>query len=235
MEKQSILAHSILKSEAAKYDRMLALPCNVFFVDSDMHMLLCNEPQAKAHGTISIEDTINRSLYELLTKETCDKIKANNLLVERSQSIQIFEEHIERIDGLNELYLAIKFPLFDSAKKIIGSFGLGIDISARKLNIATDILSKLNCLQLPTTNNELQQILRSSEIDGIHLSNRETLCLYYTIHGKTAKEIAKELSISYRTVEIHLAHIKEKLNCHSKSELIDKALSSGFYMTKRNL
>lgn len=216
--------------ESSEYNKMLRLPCNVFFTDLDMNVLNCNEVQAKAHGAVSVEDTINRSLYTFLTKETCAKIKANNLLVERSRSIQIFEEHIERVDSVTQLYLSVKFPLYDDAcKTVIGSFGLGIDISTRNLNIATEILSKLNCPQLPTSSNELQKTLGGSEVDGVHLSHKETLCLYYTIHGKTAKEIAKKLLVSYRTVEVHLSHIKEKLGCHSKSELIDKALNKGFY------
>lgn len=44
----------------------------------------------------------------------------------------------------------------------------------------------------------------------------------------TQKEIAKTLKISPRTVEYYLEEIKIKLNCHSRSDLIAKALQMNF-------
>lgn len=57
------------------------------------------------------------------------------------------------------------------------------------------------------------------------LTKREIDCLLLTLQGKTAKLIAKELGISHRTVEEHLATIKYKMNARSKSELFEKALA----------
>ncbi|MBS0350625.1 MAG: helix-turn-helix transcriptional regulator [Proteobacteria bacterium] len=76
------------------------------------------------------------------------------------------------------------------------------------------------------------------DISGIHflgknclpniLSQRELECFFYLIRGKTAKSIAKMLGISYRTVETHIDHLKNKLNCSSKTELIEYAVKVGF-------
>ena len=52
------------------------------------------------------------------------------------------------------------------------------------------------------------------------LSKREVECLHYLIKGKAAKEIARELEISPRTVELHISHIKEKIKCSTSLELI---------------
>jgi DNA-binding CsgD family transcriptional regulator len=60
------------------------------------------------------------------------------------------------------------------------------------------------------------------------LSERQTECLFFLLRGKTAKEIAKILNISPRTTECHLEEIKYKLNCATKSELIEKAIASGY-------
>ena len=60
------------------------------------------------------------------------------------------------------------------------------------------------------------------------LSNREVDCLYYTIQGHSAKFIGQELSISHRTVESYLQNIKNKLDYHTKNELIDIALEQGW-------
>lgn len=65
----------------------------------------------------------------------------------------------------------------------------------------------------------------------IKLSKREIDCAEQLVQGKTGREIALALSISDRTVETHLLHLKEKLNTRTKSELIAKLLQSGFAAT----
>jgi len=55
---------------------------------------------------------------------------------------------------------------------------------------------------------------------------REEECLREMSNGKTAKQIADIFDISYRTVEMHIANIKLKLNVNTKSEVINKILSN---------
>lgn len=52
------------------------------------------------------------------------------------------------------------------------------------------------------------------------LSPRERLVLDLVASGLTSKEIAKSLSISHRTVEVHRAHIFEKLSISSTQDLV---------------
>ncbi len=54
------------------------------------------------------------------------------------------------------------------------------------------------------------------------LSKREIECLHYLIKGKAAKEIARQLDISPRTVELHISHIKNKMNCRTSLELVSQ-------------
>lgn len=53
----------------------------------------------------------------------------------------------------------------------------------------------------------------------ILLSPREAQVLYHCRLGRTAKETAKILCISHRTVETHIGTIQEKTGCRSKLEL----------------
>ncbi|MEG0375744.1 MAG: LuxR C-terminal-related transcriptional regulator [Raoultibacter sp.] len=47
--------------------------------------------------------------------------------------------------------------------------------------------------------------------------------------GRSAKYIVKELTVSHNTTRTHVKHIYEKLNIHSKQELLDLVLfDSGF-------
>lgn len=58
------------------------------------------------------------------------------------------------------------------------------------------------------------------------LTQREKEVLVVLSSGKIAKEIADSLNISHRTVEKHIANIKEKLNLSTSGELIHFAMSS---------
>lgn len=54
------------------------------------------------------------------------------------------------------------------------------------------------------------------------LTEREHDCLNYLLKGLTAKESAKVLGISPRTVEEYLAQLRYKLQCKDKGEVISK-------------
>lgn len=52
------------------------------------------------------------------------------------------------------------------------------------------------------------------------LTFREKDCLNALISGLSAKEIAREMALSPRTVENHLDNIKRKLNCRTRTQLL---------------
>jgi len=58
------------------------------------------------------------------------------------------------------------------------------------------------------------------------LSKRESECLSHLAKGYTAKEIARELSISFRTVEGYIDSIRNKFNCRNRLELIGQLVKN---------
>jgi two-component system response regulator FixJ len=60
------------------------------------------------------------------------------------------------------------------------------------------------------------------------LSPRETEVLHGVVEGKSNKEIARDLGISSRTVEVYRAHVMSKTGSGSLSELVRVALLAGF-------
>jgi len=59
------------------------------------------------------------------------------------------------------------------------------------------------------------------------LTSRETEILHLLVDGIDSKQIAENLSISFQTVRNHIRHIYEKLQVHSKSQAVVKALREG--------
>jgi DNA-binding NarL/FixJ family response regulator len=59
------------------------------------------------------------------------------------------------------------------------------------------------------------------------LTVREREVLHLAAAGQTSAQIAKRLSISRRTVEMHRTHLMRKLDLHSQTELVRYAVQKG--------
>jgi DNA-binding NarL/FixJ family response regulator len=62
------------------------------------------------------------------------------------------------------------------------------------------------------------------------LTSRQREVLQLVAEGRSAKEIAGQLSISVKTVEFHKKHLMEELNLRTSAELIRYAVEKGFVM-----
>jgi DNA-binding NarL/FixJ family response regulator len=65
---------------------------------------------------------------------------------------------------------------------------------------------------------------RPPEQANYHLTPQETELLKLLIEGHHKKTAAQELGISFHTVSFHLSNIYQKLQVHSKTEAVAKAL-----------
>ena len=61
------------------------------------------------------------------------------------------------------------------------------------------------------------------------LSEREKEILQYLVNGLSYKMIADKLEISYNTVNSHIKKIYDKLQVHSVSEAVSKAIRSNIF------
>jgi two-component system NarL family response regulator len=65
------------------------------------------------------------------------------------------------------------------------------------------------------------------------LTTREQVILSYVARGLSSKEVARELNISFRTVDAHRRNIKAKLNIESLAELVRYAVNHGLIKEER--
>lgn len=66
--------------------------------------------------------------------------------------------------------------------------------------------------------------IRPPETADYQLTPHETRLLKLLVDGHNYKTAAKELGVSVNTISFHMRHIYEKLQVHSKSEAVSKAL-----------
>lgn len=78
-------------------------------------------------------------------------------------------------------------------------------------------------------NIEYSPVLTTSKVmTKPKLSHREEECAKHLLQGLSSKEIAKELGLSYRTIEIYISSLKEKLHCRKTSYLIVTLIKLGY-------
>lgn len=123
--------------------------------------------------------------------------------------------------------ICTKTPLHDEDNNICGIFWLAIPIV---LSDQQSILQSISDSLKPIYGTKEQRLQVASPDLPHKLSSRELEVLFYTLRGKSAKNIAQCLNISPRTVETHIIKIKEKFSCTTKQQLIDAAIAKG-YMT----
>lgn len=114
-------------------------------------------------------------------------------------------------------------PLYDEHGEHLGFSGVARDISS-------DLIRKqlpnpiMNFFQL----SDRKKYYLKGKYKNIYLSPRQAECALYLLQGKTAKQTAKILKLSPRTIEEVIGNIKAKLGLHYRSDIFDALIESDF-------
>ena len=84
-------------------------------------------------------------------------------------------------------------------------------------------------IQLDLSNRETTARRNNARVRLTTLTQREQQVMLLVVAGKVNKEIATELNLSHRTVEIHRGRVMEKTGASSLTRLIELAVASGLY------
>lgn len=145
---------------------------------------------------------------------------------------------IKKHDGYYEMFCYVSKDIsLHPANQFLNSLDVINDFSNEFLQKSNKIIQKAQnqIIELPPSmlpeingkinNNKIENIIFLND-KKILLSERQFQCLQLIGIGKSSKEIAKFLDLSYRTVETHIELIKEKLNCSRRSDLLLIALKN---------
>lgn len=207
---------------------MLALPINIYFLNTDSVIQNINETTIATCGYKSVKDTLGKTVRIAAKKESAEFSINHDRKVLEANGMKIAEESFTRqTDDIHFHALSFKFPWYDHNDKRIGVFGCSIVIGDQGVYPLADSLSLLTqtSLLMPQGDTHVSQFLPGSTLQDIYFSRRETECLHHIVDGKTAKQIANILGLSPRTIEHYIENIKKKMKVHSKAELIAKILS----------
>lgn len=207
------------------------LPMCTYWKDINLKYVLINDYAAKMAGYTSSEVSfrgVTDPEIPCKTAELADVVARDDRTVLRTaRSIKSINFSCYANNEWR-LLLTQKSPFKNCHGQIIGICGQSIDITGCGfIRTAYMIFEKDKKLfgnhQTP---NQSYYTLKET-IEDYRLSVRESECLFYLIRGKTSKEIASILNISFRTVEKHFERLKYKMNCFNRSEIIEKAICEG--------
>ena len=137
--KQQQAEQSLIESNThigGKYNQLQSLiktiPDLVWLKDTAGVYQVCNRSFEKFFGA-KAEDIIGKTDYDFVNKELADSYKIHDLAVIKHKKPSIYEERITFADdGHIELLESTKTPMFDTEGKVIGTLGVGHNITQRK-------------------------------------------------------------------------------------------------------
>lgn len=193
---------------------------NSFILDEDGQTVKINESGAVVIGFDSERDALGRTILCVSTDNSGKELHHNTMKAFYDKRMYVFEEDQVKLDGSINSYLTIKMPCYNESNERFGIYGCSILLGKHALIPALDTLSGI----LPNFQLSILRERYQHPLSQLNLSQRQQQCLLLAIRGKTAKESAKIMGLSYRTVEEYLQNARVKMAVSSKKEMIEKTI-----------
>jgi PAS domain S-box-containing protein len=186
--------------------------------DQNFKFTYCNEKFAEAIGLDSPKQIIGKTDYDLFTPPYADVYRAGDISV---------------INGNNYLNIQELQPQQGSLHSILTSKSV---IRNNESMIKGLVVSYVDITHLPLKESTLKPF-QFNECKQTYTFKIGNLTEYFTLSeytvykhvllGLTAKQIAKKMLLSPRTVEQYIDRIKKKLQCSSKHNILEAAMRYG--------
>lgn len=123
-----------------------------------------------------------KNLFSVFDKRSAALIAKHCDAVMLSNTVNIYEEHVMRQDGLLQKCLSVKLPLYNPTGIMIGVFGCTIVEGRQSLADSLMLIAKLGFLNFHHQSHAPKHKI---------LTTRQKECLYYLSKGLTAKKSQK--------------------------------------------
>ncbi len=205
------------------------LPGYVFFKEDAKHYAKVNHAAAELIGYSEPEQLIGKTEYNMRcpAAEFADDFIQQNETALSGNRLKIIDIHYYANNQLRMLHVN-KFPIKDNSNNTIGLMIHAIEANdVDSLQLGWSLIKN----KLTPRKSSMASYKIHSSPSFAELTEREFECLYLSIHGKSAAEIAAILHLSARTTEHYFSSMKIKLNLNKKSELIEWGIANGVTST----
>jgi shikimate kinase len=214
------------------------------FIDADFGL------EAKTGMTIPeiLGETCENSFHSMKSKVLAYQVEQKNIVVTTDAAIVLNEKNRQLLSSEFVVYLTVSTPIQIERTSVRSEALLPINskIFFDKLHTERDALyEEIATVSINSDDSELEahvsgimkivsgekiNKMRNKEVETVFfhkslhvpvsLTVQQAHCLKFLAQGKSAKEIARDMNISYRTVEGNIAKAMELLGCSSSKELV---------------
>jgi DNA-binding CsgD family transcriptional regulator len=205
------------------------LPGIICVKDANYVVSALSRTAANLCGWKSFEQAIGRPDHDMPCKaaEIADEfIKLDRLSITAKSNLQALQVLCYGSDW--KVLLSERSPFMEKEGAFAKLYISVIDVTHTYLYKGILLLGSNDNKTIAMPNHQVNYIIDRSH-QTLPLTEKQEICLFLLIRGKTMKQIAFIMGISIKTVEDHLNSIKTKLACYTKSQLIEKAIDSGFF------
>lgn len=183
-----------------------------------------NQAFLHEYGDISHNDVIGQKDIDLWHgKAPLFHINDQRIILNKQSGVFI-EDII--YENKKRFYMSCKSYTYSRTGKVTGIFGVSFPLITNQTLNSNHFSEKLiESIQLFQTS--VNRTIPDPTINNIKLSNRQKECLHFLARGMTIKEIGMTLNLSPKTIENYLSLLKVKLQCFTRSQLVNKAFEFG--------
>ncbi|MEO6356830.1 MAG: response regulator transcription factor [Ferruginibacter sp.] len=143
-------------------------------------------------------------------------------------------EAVKKIRAVNQKVQIIMLTVFDDNRHVLDAIRAGASGYLLKKHISDHLLESIKQVlqgEAPMSPGIARMVIQSMQqtakpADNLYnLTSREKEILTHLSKGSSYKMIAADLSISIDTVRTHIKNIYEKLQVHSQTEAVSKAMN----------
>jgi len=193
------------------------LPVSIMWKDKNSVYLGSNDHLAKILGLDNGDDIVKYTDFDLTWSASAENFRQNDKQVIYHEKPLTKLEVGNLVNEKQAKAISYKFPLRLRTKKIAGIICIAIQLDSDEL--FQTVLADDKSLDTKS------KLYLSDAIASFNLTKRQKECVYYLARGMSIKQIASALNLSPRTVEHYLEAAKDKLDCHTRAQLIEKVLS----------
>lgn len=184
----------------------------VFLKDPQGIYRYVNEPLARI-ASVTPAEMVGKTDRELSWRVDAERWAETDAQVLAGKSIIRAEETYHCLDGEFK-FLVTKIPYRTDDGEIVGILGNFFDCSGRLI------------LETSGTFDEDKHRLHLEFVPD-WLSASEVRVCFYLIQGFPVQRIAEKIGIAVGTVRFHIENIKTKMQCASKSDIVEVAMRTG--------
>lgn len=210
-------------------EHILIIPGIVGIKNSDSTYKGINQLTANLLGFKNPSDIVGKTDYEL----PCAASQFASHYIAQDKKVFLTKKSLTTFDIQN---YATGWKIFISTKNLLQNASeTDLSLIINCTDVSNTIFSRyyynlfqIDAKKFGTKFYKSATYILNSDHCPLLLTKKQEQCLFFLIRGKSLKEIATILGISHRTVEDHIDSIKNKLQCQTKRELIEKAIDCGF-------